>query len=407
MGGRPLHLPESRDGSGTSWQPDSTPVYALHAMVGRWMFMFHGNIFLGYDVQGSARGDSRVTSQNWLMAMVRRANKDVELSARLMLSAEPLTVGERGYPLLLQTGETYRGAPLHDRQHPHDLFMETAVELTFALDDDLGVQLYVAPAGEPALGPVAFPHRASASSDPLAPLGHHWQDATHISYGVLTAGMFTKHVKLEGSWFNGREPDENRYNFDLRPPDSFAGRLSLNPARSVSMQISYGFLKSPEAREPETSVHRITSSLTLNLRLGTRSNWATTGVWSGNIASDGPATRSYLLETNVNLDGHNTVFGRGEYVQKTGSDLALSAVEARRVFGVGSVALGYLLEAPLVASLVGGIGVRGAVNVIGTDLAPVYGGRVPVGAMVFVRLRPVEMAAAGTSGASPGMHHAQ
>lgn len=388
---RPLGLPESRAGSGTSWQPDATPMYAWHAMAGEWTFMLHGNVFAGYDAQEGERGGRRFVSQNWLMAMARRSTADFELDARVMLSAEPLTAGGLGYPLLLQTGEAYRGAPLHDAQHPHDLFMETSVTLTVAAGRDVAFQLYAAPAGEPALGPVAYPHRASAASNPLAPITHHWQDASHITYGVLTAGILTRHVKLEGSWFNGREPDENRLDFDLRVPDSFAARLSINPIDTLSLQVSYGFLKSPEAAEPEVSVRRATASASLDLRLGARGHWATTAVWGKNFPSSGePATASYLLETEANLNGHDIVFGRAQYVRKTGRELVLPAAEADRTFGVRSLSLGYVRELGPIASMLPGFGFVGTVNLLGADLAPCYGTALPLGGMVFVRLRPAE-----------------
>ena len=34
-----------------------------------------------------------------------------------------------------------------------------------------------------------FMHRPSAADDPFAPLGHHWQDATHEAFGVVTTGL--------------------------------------------------------------------------------------------------------------------------------------------------------------------------------------------------------------------------
>ncbi|HEY0779308.1 MAG TPA: HAD family phosphatase, partial [Gemmatirosa sp.] len=221
----PLGLPMTRTGSGTSWVPDSTPMYARMFDAGSWGLMFHGVAFGQYDHQGGPRGASQVGSVNWGMLMAAhnlgRATADGggtggRLELRGMLSLEPFTVGARGYPLLLQTGEAYHGRPLHDRQHPHDLFMELAALYERPLAPDLGLQLYAAPVGEPALGPVAFPHRPSAAADPFATLGHHWEDATHISFGVLTAGLFTRVVKLEGSVFNGREPDDVRTNFDYR-----------------------------------------------------------------------------------------------------------------------------------------------------------------------------------------------
>ena len=389
---RPLDLPESRDASGTAWQPDVSPMHAVHAMLGdAWSLMVHGSVFVGYDVQGSDRGDREVTSQSWIMAMIRRSTSRAEIGARVMLSAEPLTVGPGGYPLLLQTGETYRGAPLHDRQHPHDLVMEAAVIAAAEVIDGVGLQLYVAPAGEPALGPVAFPHRPSAASDPLAPLGHHWQDATHITYGVVTAGVFTRRAKLEGSWFNGREPDEARYDLDLRVPDSFSARLTVQPIDALSVQASYGFLASPEAIEPEESVHRVTTSAMLGGRLGESGRWATTAVFGGNFASGEPSTPSFLVEADVHLDAHHVVFGRAEYVRKTGRDLALPPASEDLVFNMGSLALGYLFEVGPIGPVLAGIGARGAANLIGAGLEPFYGTRLPLGAMVFLRLRPALM----------------
>jgi hypothetical protein len=206
-----------------------------------------------------------------------------ELSARAMLSAEPGNRRRTGLSATAATGETYQGRPLHDRQHPHDLFMELAAMYTRPIAEGIAVQLYLAPAGEPALGPVAFPHRFSAGSDPLAPIGHHWQDSTHISFGVLTAGILTRTIKLEGSWFNGREPDENRGNLDLRALDSFSGRLSINPTTDVSLQASYGYLKSPEEAQPDESLRRLTFSASYNAQLAEAGNWATTAVFGRNV----------------------------------------------------------------------------------------------------------------------------
>ena len=222
-----LGIPMTRNGSGTSWLPDAAPMHAAHFTAGRWSLMVHGSLYAMYDRQLTQRGDAQVSSPNWGMLMAGRGLAGGFLQFRGMFSVEPFTVGGRGYPLLLQTGESYRGEPLHDRQHPHDLFMELAALYERPVASNLAVSLYLAPVGEPASGPVAFPHRPSAANDPLAPLGHHWQDATHISFGVLTAAIFSRTVKLEGSLFNGREPDEDRYDFD------YAGR-SLDPGPAAS-----------------------------------------------------------------------------------------------------------------------------------------------------------------------------
>ena len=195
----PLGLPMTRIGSGTAWLPDSAPMYGVMRGAGAWMFMLHGTVFVQQIVQRGPRGDSQFGSLNWGMVNAMRPLAGGRLQLRAMTSLDAGTVGGKGYPLLLQTGESYRGQSIHDRQHPHDLFMEIAAVYEHALTNDVALQLYAAPAGEPALGPVAFPHRPSAAADPFATLSHHWQDATHVSFGVLTAGAYTRRVKLEGS----------------------------------------------------------------------------------------------------------------------------------------------------------------------------------------------------------------
>ena len=386
-------IPLMRRGSGTSWQPDVLPSSMLHWEVAGWGLMFQGLLFGGYDVQGGPRGDSALAGIGWLMLMAERELSSGQLVASVMLSPEPFTAGANGgYPLLLQSGETFEGEPLHDRQHPHDLFMELAVSYTQYLSDTWGLMLYAAPAGEPALGPVAFPHRVSAWYDPLAVLGHHWQDATHISFGVLTAGLVTPTAKLEASWFNGREPDENRYDLDLRAPDSYAVRLSANPTSRVSAQVSYGYLASPEPLEPDVSAHRLTASATYHAPLGARGFWATTAVFGRNVEGEETPTHSFLLESSLDLDGHHTVFGRAEYVRKAGHDLVLPEELEHAVFDVGGLGLGYLYNFGALGPVRPGVGVRGAVNWVPGGLESFYGGRTPVGGMVYVRLAPAGQA---------------
>jgi hypothetical protein len=383
-------IPLMRRGSGTSWQPDRFPLSMVHGRVGGWGLMFQGLLFGGYDVQGGPRGDRAPEALGWLMLMADRELSSGQLVLSAMVSPDPLTAGANGgYPLLLQSGESYRGEPLHDRQHPHDLFMELAVSYTHYLSDTWGLMLYVAPAGEPALGPVAFPHRASARFDPLAVLGHHWQDSTHISFGVVTAGLLTPLAKLEVSAFNGREPDEFRYDLDLRPPDSFSVRLSANPTSRVSTQVSYGYLPSPEESLPGVPVHRFTASAMVHLPVGAHGFWATTAVFGRNVEGDEAPTNSALLESSLDLEGHHAVFGRVEYVRKTGHDLALSGPLEHEAFDVGVLALGYLYQFDAWGPVKAGVGARGAVNLVPESLASLYGGRTPVGGMVYVRLATV------------------
>ena len=396
----PLGQPMERSGSGTSWLPDVSPMYAVHRMLGPWAVMLHGQSFLQYDDQGSRRGDRQFGSINWGMAMATHdfgastadGHAVSRITLRTMLSLEPATVTPRGYPLLLQTGESYNGVPLHDRQHPHDLWMEVAALYDRQLAQNLGVELYAAPAGEPASGPTAFMHRPSAVNDPFAPISHHWQDATHISFGVLTAGVFTKMAKLEGSWFNGREPDQERYNIDARRLDSYAGRLTINPDPHWSLEGSYTFINSPEALTPDVSQRRVTAAAMYGRDVGAGGDWSTTVVYGANKQSDAPSlSKSGLLETNINLDERNAIFGRAEYVQKSAAELSVPVQPSNRQFDVGVIALGYVRE--LLAGRAGtlGTGVRGSVNVVPDVLRPYYGTRTPLGLDIFLRYRPSKM----------------
>ena len=380
-------IPMTRNASGTAWQPDASPHSGLHWEAAGWHFMFHGLLFGGYDWQQGPRGEDAVLGVGWLMGMAERKVNAGSFGARVMLSPEPFTAQQNGgYPLLLQTGETYQGEPLRDRQHPHDLFMELAATYTQALSRDWGLQLYVAPVGEPALGPVAFPHRLSAASDPMAPLGHHWQDSTHIAFGVLTAGILTPVAKLEGSWFNGREPDEERRDFDFRKLDSYSLRLSVNPSREVSAQVSYGFIPSHDVLHEDEPLHRLTASAAYHRPLGSKGHLAATAVFGRNVEGEHPGTNAYLLEANVDLDGHNAIFGRAEYAQKTGHDLVLAEPLEEETFGVASLALGYLRSFGPLGPVLPGVGVRAAMNFIPEGLESTYGSRTPVGGMLFLRL---------------------
>ena len=388
----PLGLPESRAASGTSWQPDSTPMHGVHFGHGSWMMMAHTNVFAGYDHQGSVRGDSQWISPNWGMLMEKRSLGEGELILRQMLSLEPLTVRPKGYPLLLQTGESFQGAPIHDRQHPHDLFMELAASYTRTISDSLAVQLYAAPVGEPALGPVAFPHRFSAFSDPLAPLGHHWLDSTHISFGVFTGGLMSRKFKVEASWFNGREPDEHRYDFDFRGLDSYSGRVWFNPSDNWSFQTSYGYLASPEKLESDESVHRVTASAAYNRKVGSLGSVATTAAFGRNDPSGHPATSSWLLEANYDTGTRSTLFGRAEHTRKSGRDLALPSGVADDEFAITSLVAGYVYKLASAKHVVIGIGARVSVNLIESDLESFYGTKKPAGYMIFLHLHPVELA---------------
>jgi hypothetical protein len=393
----PLGIAMQREGSGTSWLPDTSPLYAIHSMRGRWELMLHGNAFLQYINEASDRGASQLGIVNWFMGMASRSVANGRLGLRSMLSAEPITVGKCGYPDLLATGEFCNGEPLHDRQHPHDLFMELAAHYQQPLTRNLAFELYGGPVGEPALGPVAFPHRISAMPGPLAAIGHHWQDATHISFGVATAGVYTRRWKLEGSLFNGREPDENRFDFDLAALDSYAGRIWFLPNDRWALQASLGQLTEAEApREPGESradVTRATGSATYHQSLGERVSSASTLLWGQNRAH-GLSTDALLLESNVNFDERNIFFGRGELARKSGEDLVLeeqAPALGDQIFSVGKLSVGYVRQFGRGGSILPGIGAQISMNLIPSDLEQFYGNRMPLGLAVFASLRPRPM----------------
>src|SRR6058998_3019965 len=387
----PLGIPETRQGSGTSWLPDSSPMHASHVTLGAWTLMLHGSAFLQYDRQGGARGDDQVALLDWAMLAASRPVAGGQLHLRGMLSTDPWGVGSAGYPLLLQTGESNRGVPLHDHQHPHDLFMELAALYRRAVAKSLGVSLYLAPVGEPALGPVAFPHRPSAVNDPLAPISHHWQDGTHITFGVLTAGVFTRSAKLEGSWFNGREPDEHRTGFDYsgRRLDSYSARLTVNPDPRWSVSAWYGYLKSPEVLHPDESLHRYGAAALTTQPVGRRGQWAGALIWGANDQiGAGQPSHSVVLESTLDLDGTNAVFGRAEYVRKSAQELVIPSAPPAEEYDVGAVALGYRRMVGTVAGLAVGLGARASVNLVPSSLEPTYGSRAVAGLAVYLQLRP-------------------
>jgi hypothetical protein len=383
----PLGVPMERMGSGTTWIPDAVPLPARHHMAGQWLLMLHGFAFAQYDAQGGPRGDGQFGSLNWAMVMASRDWLGGRLQGRAMLSLDPATVTNRGYPLLLQSGESYKGQPLVDRQHPHDFWMELAAMYERALSSDLGVELYAAPSGEPALGPVAFMHRPSGMDNLTAPLGHHWQDATHISFGVFTAGIFGHHWKLEGSVFNGREPDEERWGFDRIRLDSYSGRFTAHLDSNWTVSAGLGYLKSPEALDPSTSVHRTTASILHGRKLGHDGQFAAALVWGANRKA-GRTLQSGLVEAEAVVD-LNTVYGRIEVVQKSAEDLALRTVPPESRFNVATLSAGYIRELFRSSRATFGLGVQGTVNRVPGGLEPFYASRMPLGGLVFLRIRPI------------------
>ena len=285
-----LGIPMERMGSGTSWIPDAVSLPARHFMVRDWTVMVHGFAFLQYDAQSGPYGASQLGSLNWAMFMADHALAGGRVQLRFMPSLDPWTVGPCGYPLVLQSGETCDGKPLVDWQHPHDFFMELGALYERPITSRLALLLYGAPAGEPAFGPVAFMHRPSAMDEPQVPLGHHWQDVTHTSFGVVTAGLFPRTVRVEGSWFNGHEPDEARWNLEPMRSNSWSARVTVNPSPAWSVNTSYALQDMPAHGEHAhagseampTRVRRYSASLMHGRRVGEHGQWASTLLYGGN-----------------------------------------------------------------------------------------------------------------------------
>lgn len=322
-----LHLPMTRNGSGTSWLPDAAPMYAYMVHSKRWMYMFHGNIFIRYNHQdlsrAGARGGEKWDAPNMLMFMgqTKVGNKGI-FHFNTMFSLDAAIAGGNGYPLLFQTGESWKGKPLIDRQHPHDLFAELSVSYSYSFSPKSDLFIYFGYPGEPALGPVTFMHRPSGVDNPDAPLGHHWTDATHITFGVATIGFRYGLFKLEASSFTGREPDEDRYNFDKPLFNSWSGRLSFNPDKNWAFQVSHGYIKSPEALKPDENIHRTTASAMYSCAFGEENFFNATTVWGLNKQKEHVGSNDVQLEASLRSKSFLAYF-RYEWVQKSVEELNL------------------------------------------------------------------------------------
>ncbi len=373
-------------------------MHAGHARAGQWELMWHGNAFLQFINESAPehRGAHQTGSLNWVMGMARRRVGAGRVGVRAMLSLEPWTIRGCGYPDLLATGESCDGDTIHDLQHPHDLFMELALEYEHPIGGGVRWFAYGGPAGEPALGPVAFPHRLSAMANPIAPIGHHWLDATHITFGVITTGIRgwrrggpsgPPGWSVEASAFNGREPDENRTDLDPAALDSYSARISVAPTATTVFQVSAGRLNEAERHGslPATSQTRVTASATYHRTLKSSTLWASTVAWGMN---DEPidTTHALLVESMLSLRDCHVGFLRGEIVGKPAHDLHVH--ESTEVFTVGKIQLGYAYYLRPARGVQMGMGGSLAGSLVPAALAPRYGGRVAPGIAVFLTLRP-------------------
>jgi hypothetical protein len=361
-----------------------------------WQIMLHAKVFGQFIRESGPRGNWQLGSVNWLMARADHALAGGTLGLRTMVSAEFLTLTRAGYPELLQVAEPYRGGTLTDRMHPHELFGEAAITYERDVVGAIGASLYLAAAGEPALGPVAYLHRPSAEHDPIAPLTHHGQDDTHESFGVTTIGLFTRHARFEVSAFNGNHPDDVRTNFELAGArlNSFSARVTVNPAPEWSLSASTGYIaaSSSSTVHAHGALHRHVLAI-MHVRPRPEGVWASSFIWAANAPiGSGRVMHSILLETNLDVNSRNTLFGRLEYAARTAEDLNLVGSVSEQL-AVGQTALGYARrlanwEGRGFSAWLGG---RATAYFVPEELRLFYGSRVLRGFAAYVQLRPPVM----------------
>jgi hypothetical protein len=382
--------------SGTTAEPNSTPIPMLMTTKDNWALMFHANVFILNEQQSSLRGGDKFFSTNWFMGMAQHKLGPGTFTGRLMLSLEPATVSERRYPLLFQQGETAFGKPIVDGQHPHDFFMELAALYDIRIGDTNLLSFYFAPMGDPAIGPTAYPHRASASENPVGTLGHHQEDSTHIADEVLTMGLTHGILRIEGSGFHGREPDEFRWDLDSGKIDSWSTRLTIQPRMNWSGQISYARIASPEALHASEDQARVTASVMYNRRIvggNWDGNWASTVLWGRTRAIPSNAIlNSYLLESTLRFHARNSVWTRIENAGRTnelllGENVPPPNFQEQPIGRVQGYTFGYGHDFDLVPHLASALGVQFTTYGVPSSLQAIYGVH-PVSVAMFLRFRP-------------------
>ena len=378
--------PMTREASGTAWQPDASRHGSVHWGDGDWSFMGHAQLNLVYDTQSGPRGNDKTFVSGMIMGAARRDFVDGStLNLRAMLSPDPF-MGKDGFPLLLAAGETADGVnPLVDRQHPHELVMELSVSYARPLTDKDTVFAYIGYPGEPAFGPPAFMHRMSAMDSPEAPITHHWLDSTHIVFGVTTLGWVHENVKLEASAFTGREPDQNRYDFDPPDLDSWAVRGSWNPTPEWSVQASYADVTGPEQLEPDENDRKLSASAIHTRSIGADGWWSTTLAWGRKTDDHDESKDGWLLESAFSPDDRWTVFARAERIET--DELVPGAGGGHGdLYTVSKASIGAVRDWQVADHIRFGLGALYSLNQVPAALEPLYGGD-PDGGMIFLRLK--------------------
>lgn len=437
-----IQAEEQHGSSGTSLEPASTPVPMWMRDRSGWRLMLHGNGFAANVQQQAAseRGRDAFFSTNWVMPMAQHAvgPHGGLLTVRGMFSLEPATVGGRNYPVLFQQGETAFGAPIVDGQHPHDLFMEVAALYDQPIAQHWLLSFYAAPVGDPAIGPTAYPHRQSASEDPMAALGHHQEDSTHIAFNVVTGGLTYRWARLELSGFHGGEPDEHRWAFQPSTNghaiDSVSSRLTLAPTADWSGQYSFAHIASPESLYPGEDQQRQTASVMYHRSFGVaapmkmdagmdmasmpgmdmshmapslaktglpamqmaaepRTDLAVTAVWGRTRSlTDNSKENSYLLEALLRFGTKNYAWTRMENAGRSneleitpGHALPTGFVE-QPIGHVAAYSFGYDRDFAVGRHLLAAPGAQITVDRTPAALRSIYG-NTPTSEVFFVRLR--------------------
>ena len=378
--------------SGTTAEPNSTSIPMLMSAKGSWMFMFHALAFLDDTQQTSLRGTPKLFSTNWFMPMAQHPLGLGNLTLRTMFSLEPATITGERYPLLFQQGETAYGLPIADGQHPHNFLMEAAALYDLPLGTKGLLSIYAAPVGDPAIGPAAYAHRASAAENPVGSLGHHQQDSTHISYDVASIGLTYRIVRIEASGFHGREPNEHRWQTQQGAMDSWSTRLTLQPAQNWSAQYSYARIASPEALFPAEDQERMTASAIYN-RPTLHGNWASTILWGRTRSlADSVKENSYLLESTLRFADRNCAFTRIENAGRSnelliGEHPLPAGFTEKPLTKVQAYTFGYDRDINLLSHVSSALGAQITLYGVGHPLQPIYGSD-PIGITFFLRLRP-------------------
>ena len=380
-------------GLASNWLPSLTEDNSIHLILGNWLLMFDGALFASYDwqdiLQAGLRSSRQFTFPNWfVIAGEHPVFEKSRFLFKTKFSFEPFTQSNNGTPLLFETGGALSDTTFFDRQHPNDIISELSLSYEQFLAQNWNLFAYIAFPGDPALGPPSYMERPSAKNNPESPLGHNWQDATHLTYGVATLGLQYSFFKIEGSIFNGNSPDQDRLNIDTPTLDSWSARFSFNPLPSTAAQVSYGFIKSPNILDLTIDIQRITFSILNISELDNKNNIATSFVWGMNTPSNGEPENSFLLESDMEVNKNHSVYCRFEFVQKNISDLGIIASPSKITY-VNALTLGTAKKLANMTNtnIVLSLGAQATINFVNDDLKSVYGSY-PLSVQVFLKLTP-------------------